>query len=288
MELAHNLQQLDRVLGPSRRSEERIALVPTMGNLHAGHLALVERAQALADRVVVSLFVNPTQFAPDEDFAAYPRTFDEDQRQLRDRGVDVLFLPEEGLIYPDGPEAVTVTVDRVTEGLESEVRPHFFAGVATVVTKLFCAVRPDLAVFGKKDYQQWVVVRRLVRNLLMGIAIEAVEPVRESDGLAASSRNGYLAPRERAVAPGLFHGLQGAVIEAQRTKLSPDELTALARDRIVQAGLRPEYVKVRRAADLEPVTDLEGPRVILAAAYLGETRLIDNLEFGPPPEADEG
>lgn len=258
-----------------------MALVATMGGLHDGHMALVERARHLADRVVVSIFVNPTQFGPGEDYAEYPRALEADGERLRKSGVDVLFAPDEDLMYPDGPEAVTVTVDRVSEGLESVRRPHFFSGVATVVTKLFCAVRPDLAVFGKKDYQQWALVRRLARNLLLDIAIEAVEIVREPDGLAASSRNGYLSVEERAVAPGLFNGLRSSVEEALEGGLSPGELAARARKRIAAAGLDPEYVEVRHAQDLEVVTDLDGPRVILAAAHLGGTRLIDNLEFGP-------
>lgn len=257
-----------------------MALVATMGSLHDGHMALVERAGELAERVVVSVFVNPTQFGPGEDYAEYPRALEADRKRLEESGVDLLFAPDEELMYPDGPEAVTVTVDRVSEGLESVRRPHFFTGVATVVTKLFCAVRPDLTVFGKKDYQQWTVVRRLVRNLLLDITIEAVETVREPDGLAVSSRNGYLSPEERALAPGLFNGLRGSVEEGLEEGLSPEELAARARDRIASAGLDPEYVEVRRAGDLEAVTDLDGPRVILAAAHLGGTRLIDNLEFG--------
>ncbi len=284
METAHDLEQLDRVLAPSRRSGEPIAFVPTLGNLHEGHMALVERARQVGDQVVASVFVNPTQFAPGEDFAEYPRTLEADRQRLRAAGVDVLFAPGESQVYPDGPDAVTVSVDRATEGLESTVRPHFFTGVATVVTKLLCAVRPDRVVLGKKDYQQWVVVRRLVRNLLLNVAVEAVETVRETDGLAVSSRNQYLSPAERQAAPGLFQGMRSAVEEAFGSGLGPEELADLARERIAAAGLRPEYVAVRRGGDLEPVTDLNGERVVLAAAYLGTTRLIDNLEFGPRPK----
>jgi len=288
VETAHDLEQLDRVLAPSRRAGERVAFVPTLGNLHEGHMALVERARQVGDRVVVSVFVNPTQFAPGEDFTEYPRTLEPDRQRLRAAGVDVLFAPGEPQVYPDGPDAVTVSVDRAAEGLESTARPHFFTGVATVVTKLLCAVRPDLVVFGKKDYQQWVVVRRLVRNLLLNVAVEAVATVREPDGLAVSSRNQYLSPAEREAAPGLFQGMRSAVEEACGSALGPEELADLARERIATAGLRPEYVAVRRAEDLEPVIDLNGERVVLAAAYLGTTRLIDNLELGPQSRGRRG
>jgi pantoate--beta-alanine ligase len=278
---AYDRQQLDQALAAYRQAGDRIALVPTMGNLHAGHLALVERAGELADRVVVSLFVNPTQFAPGEDFADYPRTFEADRERLLARGVDVLFAPDEGVMYPDGRDAVAVQAGPLAQELEGASRPHFFGGVATVVTKLLNAVRPDLAVFGKKDYQQWVVIRQLVRNLLMGTAIEAVATVREADGLAVSSRNGYLSEGERAVAPGLYHALNDAVSEGLAAGKDAATVAGTASHRIAEAGLRPEYTEVRRAGDLAPVTDLAGPRVLLAAAHLGSTRLIDNLEFGP-------
>ncbi|HKJ71478.1 MAG TPA: pantoate--beta-alanine ligase [Gammaproteobacteria bacterium] len=281
MQIVHDRDQLGRALGDYRRAGDRVALVPTMGNLHAGHMALVERARQVADRVVVSLFVNPTQFAPGEDFADYPRTFEADRERLLAAGVDLLFAPGEAVMYPDGPGAVTVAVDGVSRDLEGASRPHFFAGVATVVAKLLAAAAPDVAVFGKKDYQQWVVVRRLARNLLMDTAIEAVDTVREADGLAVSSRNAYLTAGERAVAPGLYHALTEAAAEGRRRDLDPPSVGAVARHRMAEAGLEPEYAEVRRAGDLGEVTDLAGPRVLLAAARLGETRLIDNLELGP-------
>lgn len=281
MQTAYDRHQLDQALAAYRRAGDRVALVPTMGNLHAGHLALVERARELADRVVVSLFVNPTQFAPDEDFADYPRTFETDREQLLARGVDVLFAPDEAVMYPDGRDAVTVRSGPLEQELEGASRPHFFAGVATVVTKLLNAVRPDLAVFGKKDYQQWVVLRQLVPNLLMATAIEAVATVREDDGLAVSSRNSYLSAGERAVAPGLYHALNDAVNEGLVAGMDAAAVARTAGHRIAEAGLQPEYAEVRRAGDLAPVADLAGPRVLLAAAHLGGTRLIDNLEFGP-------
>jgi len=281
MQVVSDRDQLQRALAPYRAAGDRIALVPTMGNLHAGHMALVEWARELADRVAVSLFVNPTQFAPGEDFDDYPRTFEADRERLLAGGVDVLFVPNEAIMYPDGPEAVTVDVGGVTRGLEGASRPHFFPGVATVVTKLLCAAQPDLAVFGKKDYQQWVTVRRLASNLLLPTAIEGVDTVREADGLAVSSRNAYLTPGERAVAPGFYQGLREAVAEARERGKGPGELGQVARHRIAEAGLEPEYAEARRAGDLAEVADLDGPRVLLAAAHLGGTRLIDNLEFSP-------
>lgn len=281
MQTAYDRRQLEQALVPYRHAGDRIALVPTMGGLHAGHLALVQEARQQADRVVVSLFVNPTQFAPGEDFEDYPRAFEADRERLLAEGADVLFAPGEAVMYPDGEQAVTVDVDRVTEGLEGASRPHFFAGVATVVTKLLVAVNPDVAVFGKKDYQQLVMVRRLVRNLLFRADVQAVATVREADGLAVSSRNAYLSAGERAVAPGLYQALRHAVAEARERGLGPGAVGEVAGRRIAEAGLRPEYAEVRRAGDLEPVADLDGPRVLLAAAHLGGTRLIDNLEFGP-------
>jgi len=281
MQTAYDRRQLEQALVPYRKTGDSVALVPTMGGLHAGHMALVQRAHQVADRVVVSLFVNPTQFAPDEDFETYPRSFEADRERLLEAGTDVLFAPGEGVMYPDGEGAVAVDVDRVTQGLEGASRPHFFTGVATVVTKLLVAVNPDLAVFGKKDYQQLVMVRRLVRNLLFATRIEAVEIVREADGLAVSSRNAYLSAGERAVAPGLYQALRHAAAEAREAGLDPEAVARVARRRIAEAGLEPEYAEVRRAGDLEAVTDLGGSRVLLAAAQLGSTRLIDNLEFGP-------
>jgi pantoate--beta-alanine ligase len=281
MQIVRDRDQLRQALAPYRSAGDRIALVPTMGNLHAGHMALVEAAREWADRVVVSVFVNPTQFAPGEDFADYPRTLEADRERLLAAGVDVLFAPAEGVMYPDGEAALTVQVDGLAGVLEGASRPGFFVGVATVVTKLLGAVNPDLAVFGKKDYQQWVVVRRLVRNLLLDTRVEAVDTVREADGLALSSRNGYLSPGERAVAPGLHGALRATAAEAAERGLDAAGAGEVASHRIAEAGLEPEYAEVRRAGDLAEVADLAGPRVLLAAARLGATRLIDNLEFGP-------
>ncbi|MFP4614655.1 MAG: pantoate--beta-alanine ligase [Thiohalorhabdus sp.] len=281
MYTTYTVAQLGEVLAGYRRAGDRVALVPTMGNLHAGHMALVERARELAERVVVSVYVNPTQFGPGEDFEDYPRTFEADRERLLAAGADVLFAPSTAEMYPDGPTAVTVSVDRVTEGLCGAGRPGHFDGVATIVTKLLCAARPDCAVFGKKDYQQWVVVRRLARNLLLDVAIEAAPVVREADGLALSSRNAYLDPAERRTAPCLYRSLREAVRAAGAGGRNPRELEGQAWRLLEECGLEPEYVEVRRRDDLAEVTDLGGPRVLLAAAHLGGTRLIDNLEFGP-------
>ena len=272
---AYHTNDLRQFLAGARRAGDRIALVPTMGNLHAGHMALVEHARAIADRVVVSVYVNPTQFAPGEDFAEYPRSFARDQERLLAAGVDCLFAPDEAIMYPDGQEAVAVQVGGVTEDLEGASRPHFFTGVATVVTKLLASVRPDVAVFGKKDYQQWVVIRRLVRNLLMDVAVEAVPIVREADGLALSSRNAYLSEAGRRRATGLYRALCAAC----ETASDPGQVEASAREGIAAAGLEPEYVAVRQQGDLASVSDMAGPRVLLAAAYVEGTRLIDNVEL---------
>lgn len=281
MWIAHTVEDLRRELAAYRAAGDRVAFVPTMGNLHAGHLALVRRARELGERVVVSIFVNPTQFAPGEDYDTYPRTPDADQEALVREGVDGVFAPSVAEVYPDGPEAVTVAVDRATEGLESASRPHFFTGVTTVVAKLLCAVRPERAVFGKKDYQQWVVLRRLVRNLLLDTEVVAAETVREADGLALSSRNGYLDAEQRARALGLYQGLRAGAQAAGRPGATPEAVTEAVWQHMREAGLEPDYVVVRRAGDLEPVNDLAGPRVLLAAAHVDQVRLIDNLELTP-------
>ena len=282
MVIVRTMEQLREALGPMRASGDRIAFVPTMGNLHAGHMALVEEARRQGDRVVVSLFVNPAQFGPEEDYDAYPRTWEADRERLLAAGGDVLLAPTVEAVYPDGVGAVTVMVDEVTEGLCAATRPGFFTGVATVVTKLLCAVQPDVAVFGRKDYQQLVTIRRLVRNLHLPVAVEGAPIVREADGLAVSSRNNYLDAVQRRTAAGLYRALQ----EAIRSGDSPDAVAAEAHRQITANGLEPEYAEVRRGGDLAAVTDLNGPRVLLAAAHVGGTRLIDNLEFGP--EAGDG
>ena len=261
-----------------RRGNQRIALVPTMGNLHAGHLRLVERARELAERVVVSCFVNPMQFGPGEDLASYPRTLEADQKALGALGVDLFFVPDEREVYPRGPEQATqVLVPELGERLCGAFRPGHFAGVATVVAKLFNMVEPDTALFGRKDYQQQIIIRRMVEDLNWSINIEAVDTVREADGLAMSSRNQYLSEAERKLAPRLFQTLQRL---GERIRAGERDFAALgkeAMERLTAAGFVPEYVEVLDAATLA-LPQAEGrPLVTLAAARLGRTRLIDNL-----------
>jgi pantoate--beta-alanine ligase len=250
-----------------------IALVPTMGGLHQGHLALVRLARRAGGAVAVSIFVNRLQFAPGEDFERYPRTFESDCALLEREGVEFLFAPDEAVLYPE-PQAYLVKPPPIAEELEGRHRPGFFVGVATVVLKLFNCVQPAVAVFGKKDYQQLHIVRGMVRQLSLPIELLAGEIVREPDGLAMSSRNAYLSASERAEAPRLHRTL----LEVARGALSGEgAMRALA-----AAGWEPDYVEVRRRADLAPPGAGERERVVLGAARLGATRLIDNLEFDAP------
>ncbi len=264
-----------------RAAGEPVALVPTMGNLHAGHIALVARARMLAARVVVSVFVNPLQFGPNEDLAAYPRTPDQDAEKLREAGADLLFMPSVEEMYPQGDKAVTqVEVPGLSDILCGASRPGHFRGVATVVSKLFNIVQPDVAVFGEKDFQQLAVIRRMVEDLCFPIRIEGVPTARESDGLARSSRNRYLSAEERARAPGLYRALVeiAEAIRAGRRDFS--SLEQQAAHALAQQGFRPDYVSIRRAADLTEPDGADASLVVLAAARLGNTRLIDNLLIG--------
>ena len=247
-----------------------VAFVPTMGNLHAGHASLMKIARQHASRVAVSIFVNRLQFLPGEDFERYPRTFERDCALLEAEGVEFLFAPDEKVLYPQ-PQEITVRAGPLGETLEGRFRPGFFGGVATVVLKLFNCVQPRAAVFGKKDYQQLMVVRGMVRQLDLPVAIVPGETVREADGLAMSSRNAYLSAAERTEAPRLYRVLQEVAAGRLGT---PDALRTLSK-----AGWKPDYVEVRRRRDLAEAQPGDRELVVLAAARLGETRLIDNLEF---------
>lgn len=248
---------------------ERTAFVPTMGNLHEGHLALVRQARRSAPKVVVSIFVNRLQFLPSEDFDRYPRTFERDCRLLEAERVDCVFAPDERELYPQ-PQTYLVQPPGMANDLEGRFRPGFFQGVATVVLKLFNCVQPASAVFGKKDYQQLLIVRGMVAQLNVPVSIAAGETVREADGLAMSSRNAYLSPVQRAEAPRLYRILR-QVAAGMPSSEALRELTA--------AGWDPDYVEVRRRADLAVPQLGDTSLVVLAAARLGATRLIDNLEF---------
>ena len=263
-----------------RHAGETVALVPTMGNLHAGHLDLIKEAQQSARRVVATIFVNPVQFVAGEDYASYPRTLDADRKALADAGVDALFHPEVDEIYPDGvPQATHVSVTGLDGILCGKFRPGHFAGVATVVTKLFVIVQPDVAVFGLKDYQQLLVIRRLARELNFPVTITGVETVREEDGLALSSRNQYLSGAERRTAPLLYQSLRHIASAIEAGVVNYSTLEQAAAGELDSAGFRVEYVSVRDAATLgdpAPGADL----VALAAAWLGPARLIDNVVIG--------
>ncbi len=268
---------LKPVLAELRAAGGRLALVPTMGNLHAGHRALVQRAQALAEHVAVSLFVNPMQFVAGEDFARYPRTLAEDQSLLAKAGVDLLFAPAPTEVYPQGVEAHTqVTVPTLDGDLCGAFRPGHFRGVATVVAQLFNRFRPEVAVFGQKDYQQFLLIRRMARDLAFDIELEAVPTVREADGLALSSRNAYLNAAERRLAPRLYGQLR-RVAEALSADGDCAALEAEAAAALASAGFRVEYVAIRRAADLGTPERGDEALAVLAAAWLGRTRLIDNV-----------
>lgn len=261
-----------------RRAGERVAFVPTMGNLHAGHRSLMEVARNRGDRFVASIFVNPMQFGPNEDFAHYPRTPLEDQRMLEAAGCDLMFMPDVAEIYPDGLEKSTrVEVPGLSKILCGEFRPGHFEGVATVVTKLFNIVQPDIAVFGEKDYQQLTIIRRLAADLCMPIEIVSAPTVREPDGLALSSRNQYLTAEERRIAPEIHRALRVAV---DRLLAGSDDYAAIEREgfeTLERVGFRPDYFSVRDADDLAEPQPGARELVVLTAARIGRARLIDNL-----------
>ena len=275
----NTVEELRATVAGWRQAGERIAFVPTMGNLHQGHLTLMSAARARADRVVSSIFVNPMQFGEGEDFDAYPRTLEQDQGKLQQLGVDLLFAPAVTTIYPAGStdQQTRVEVPGLSEVLCGASRPGHFVGVATVVCKLFNMVQPDLAVFGQKDFQQLMVIRRMVSELAMPIEIVGEATVREADGLAMSSRNGYLTPEQRALAPALNRTLQQTAAAIKSGDRDYTGLEATAQTALREAGFRPDYYAVRRAEDLMMPGKSESHLVILAAAYLGTTRLIDNL-----------
>jgi pantoate--beta-alanine ligase len=284
MQTVHDLASLRAALRAWRQQDRRIALVPTMGNLHAGHHALVRRAQQCAPRVVASVFVNPTQFGPNEDYTRYPRTLKQDQAGLAALGCDLLFAHAVEVMYPYGPEqALRIHVPEITEVLEGAHRPGHFDGVATVVTKLFAMVQPDYAVFGEKDWQQLQVVRRLQRDLGLALEIVGLATVREADGLALSSRNQYLNADERARAP-LLHATLRWMRAAAAQGHGHAVIEHAAAQRLQRAGFAPDYCAIRVADTLQPAArDVPAAQLIaLIAARLGGTRLIDNLPFATP------
>lgn len=281
MRTLRDINELRSALGEHRLDGQRIALVPTMGNLHEGHLALVAQARQHADIVVASLFVNPMQFGPGEDLDAYPRTFEADHAQLSDAGCDILFAPTVNALYPNGLTAQTkVHVPSVGEGLCGGSRPGHFDGVSTVVSMLFNLVQPDVACFGEKDYQQLAVIRKLVSDLHMPIEIIGVPIVRAEDGLALSSRNGYLNAQERTTAPMLYRTLCSLRDALERGE-SIEQVLQRGKTTLYDAGFTPDYLELRDTA-LGPVSAATRQAVLLAAAKLGPARLIDNLSVQLP------
>lgn len=278
MNVVRTVADLRAAVTRARGEGKRIGFVPTMGNLHAGHIALIKKAGQRADFVVASIFVNPLQFGPNEDLASYPRTLTADQDKLFEAGCHLLFAPSVEEMYPHGQALQTIVrVPGVSEGLCGGSRPGHFDGVSTVVSKLFNMVLPDLAVFGQKDFQQLAVIRTMVRDLNMPVQIIGEPIVRAEDGLALSSRNGYLTADQRATAPVLFRTLQQLADAIRNGERDYSALLASGHQLLQTAGLRPDYLEIRNALDLRPVTADSRELVILAAAYLGKTRLLDNL-----------
>lgn len=275
---ARDVDAVRRQVGDWKAEGARIALVPTMGNLHDGHLSLVRLAREQAVRVVVSVFVNPSQFGPGEDLGAYPRTPDEDRAALEQVGADLLFLPSADTIYPFGVEAMTrVSVPGLSAVLCGASRPGHFDGVATVVCRLFNIVQPNLAVFGQKDYQQLLIVQRMVADLHLPVRILSAPIRREADGLAMSSRNRYLDADARAQAPAIHAALQSTAAAIRAGRRDFAALEAVGAARLMSAGMRTDYFAVRRAADLGVPDPTVTRVVVLAAAYCGPARLIDNI-----------
>ncbi|WP_280539644.1 pantoate--beta-alanine ligase [Chromohalobacter sp. 11-W] len=281
----HDIAELRAHLNPQRRDGQRIALVPTMGNLHAGHLALVDAARRDADVVVATIFVNPLQFGAGEDFERYPRTLEADTQALASHGCDIVFAPSPETLYPQGRDHHTqVSVPQVADGLCGTNRPGHFTGVATVVSLLFHLVQPDTAYFGRKDYQQLTVIRKMVADLHFPIDIVGVPTQRAEDGLALSSRNAYLSTAERQRAPALYRvlcqvrdALQGGEPPAPALR---EGLASLAAE-----GFKPDYLELRRTQDLGPVALETRETILLVAAHLGTTRLIDNLPVSLPRQS---
>lgn len=276
MRTATTIDDLRTTVSQWRSQQQTIAFVPTMGNLHAGHVRLMQEARKHAARVVASIFVNPLQFNDPADFARYPRTLDADAAALRAAGVDLLFTPQAAELYPPG-DVTRVHVAGLSEILCGAFRPGHFVGMSTIVCKLFNIVQADVALFGLKDFQQFKIIQRMVVDLAMPIAVVGIDTVREADGLAMSSRNGYLSAEERARAPVLYRALCKARDALRAGEKELRAVEAQAMQALQNSGFKPEYFSVRRAADLAEADTNDNDRVILAAAWLGKARLIDNV-----------
>jgi len=277
--VARNIAELRRAVSDWHKAGQKVALIPTMGALHAGHLALLERGKSLCDRTVTSIFVNPKQFGPGEDLSRYPRDEAGDQQKLSEAGCDMVYSPAAAEMYPEG-FVTSIESGPLGEVLEGRFRPGHFSGVATVVTKLLVQAAPDVACFGEKDYQQLLIIRRVVRDLDLPVQIEAVETVREADGLALSSRNAYLTTEQRRRAVGLHYALTEVV---RRARKGDPAAAAWGTHSLIGAGFdKIDYFDVRDAETLEPIEHINRKARALAAAWLGQTRLIDNLPIDPP------
>jgi pantoate--beta-alanine ligase len=278
MQIEHTIKSVQDQVRQWQYEGLKVGFVPTMGNLHAGHLSLVGEAKKHCHKVVVSIFVNPLQFGPNEDFDSYPRTLEQDSQVLVEAKVDMLFAPTVNEMYPHGREGQTqVNVPGIGDILEGESRPGFFSGVATVVNKLFHIVPADVAVFGEKDFQQLMVIRKLVADMNMAIEIIAAPIMREANGLAMSSRNGYLTEQERQQAATLYQTLQKVAQQLQNGRTDFGQLEAEARQALNDAGFVTDYLTIRNSDDLQPANAGTTDIVVLAAAKLGKTRLIDNI-----------
>ncbi len=275
MQQVSRIHSLREQLASVRRADKKIALVPTMGNLHEGHLSLVKQVQECADYVVVTIFVNPTQFVEGEDFDNYPRTLESDLAKLDSINVDMVFMPDSNEVYPEGKTTTEVTVPELDSIYCGKFRPGHFKGVATVVSKLFNMVQPDLAIFGKKDYQQLLVIRSLVKNLNFSIEIIGSAIIRDNDGLAMSSRNQYLTQNERMQAPLLYKTLSEMALKIEKGEQNYEKLEEEAVSSLKKDGFRPEYLKICDSETLK--APKKGNLVIIAAAWLGKARLIDNV-----------
>ena len=291
--LIHDLTSLRTFREEWQTKKSRVAFVPTMGSLHQGHLSLVDIAKTLAEHVVVSIFVNPLQFAPHEDFAQYPRQIEKDFKLLEERGVNVVYAPTVEQIYPNGQQAQTlIEVPTISKILCGVSRPHFFQGVTTVVCKLLNSVRPHFALFGQKDYQQLMVIKRMVSDLCIPTEIIGAPIVREADGLAMSSRNIYLSLEERSSAPMLYKTLLNIRDRIQQGAIDIQQLLKEANESLLKAGFKPDYIEIYRAADLTAPQLSDEQWIVLGAVWLGKTRLIDNVLInfagrnGQQPKAD--
>lgn len=277
MQLIRTIQALQEQVQAWRREGLRVAFVPTMGNLHGGHISLVDRARECADRVVTSIYVNPTQFNRSDDLDAYPRTLQRDSELLQAAHCDVLFNPTDEEVYPKGKLVTHINVPGISDILEGEHRPGHFTGVATVVCKLFNMVQPDIAVFGEKDFQQLMLVRQMVEDLDIPVVVDGVATAREDDGLAMSSRNNYLTVGERVVAPNLYHVLMSMIEALKNGERNYQHLQEAAMKTLDDVGFKSEYMEIRRRVDLRAPETNELELVILASAWLGKARLIDNI-----------